>query len=111
GLADTLSVAMSKDSVGAGTAADAAGATGWGQPVCGKTGTSEANRSSSFLGFTDKYAAAVYAFNDGTNTSELCSGPLRQRGNGNPFGGDEPARPRVAAMAPRAAAYAPIAPP
>lgn len=108
GLADTLSVAMSKDSVGAGTAADAAGATGWGQPVSGKTGTSEANRSSSFLGFTDKYAAAVYAFNDGTNTSELCSGPLRQCGNGNLFGGDEPAMTWFSAMNPISDIYGPV---
>src|SRR5699024_423471 len=79
-----------------------------GQPVSGKTGTSEANRSSSFLGFTDKYAAAVYAFNDGTNTSELCSGPLRQCGNGNLFGGDEPAMTWFSAMNPISDIYGPV---
>src|SRR5699024_2409645 len=55
-----------------------------------------------------KYAAAVYAFNDGTNTSELCSGPLRQCGNGNLFGGDEPAMTWFSAMNPISDIYGPV---
>lgn len=109
GLADTLSVAMSKDAKGAGTAADAAGSAGWNLPVSGKTGTTEANRSSAFLGFTNHYAAAVYAFNDGTTTTELCSGPLRQCGYGNLFGGNEPAQTWFSAMRPISDIYGPVA--
>src|ERR1700741_74348 len=51
GLANTLANAMSKDAVGAGTAAGSAGAAGWDLPMSGKTGTTEAHRSSGFVGF------------------------------------------------------------
>lgn len=108
GLANTLSVAMSKDAVGAGTAANAAGTAGWTLPMSGKTGTTEANRSSAFLGFTNHYAAATYAFNDGTSTTELCSSPLRQCANGNLFGGLEPANTWFSAMNPIADIYGPV---
>ena len=108
GLANTLAVAMSKDSVGAGTAANAAGAAGWSLPMSGKTGTTEANRSSAFLGFTNTYAAAVYAFNDGTTTTELCTSPLRQCSYGNLFGGLEPANTWFSAFGPIADIYGPV---
>ncbi|MBB1031725.1 penicillin-binding protein, partial [Dietzia sp. SLG310A2-38A2] len=108
GLADTLSVALSKDHVGAGTAAGAAGAAGWSLPMSGKTGTTEANRSSAFLGFTNNYSAAVYAFNDGTTTSELCTSPLRQCAFGNLFGGLEPANTWFSALTPIAEIYGPV---
>ncbi|PAY23521.1 penicillin-binding protein [Dietzia natronolimnaea] len=108
GLADTLSVALSKDHVGAGTAAGAAGAAGWGLPMSGKTGTTEANRSSAFLGYTNNYSAAVYAFNDGTTTSELCTSPLRQCAFGNLFGGLEPANTWFSAFTPIAQIYGPV---
>ena len=84
GLANTLANAMSKDDTGAGTAAGAAGSVGWNLPMSGKTGTTEANRSSAFLGFTNQYAAANYIYDDSTNPSELCSFPLRQCGGGQP---------------------------
>lgn len=109
GLADTLSVAMSKDSQSGGTAANAAGAAGWRLPSSGKTGTTEAHRSSAFLGFTNQMAAAVYAYNDGTTTTELCSGPLRQCSYGDLFGGMEPARTWYSAMGPIATNYGPVA--
>lgn len=109
GLADTLAVAMSKDGVGAGTAANAAGAAGWSLPSSGKTGTTEAHRSSAFLGFTNQYAAAVYAYNDGTTTTELCSAPLRQCSYGDLFGGMEPARTWYSAMGPISTIYGPVA--
>ncbi|KAA0917985.1 transglycosylase domain-containing protein [Dietzia sp. ANT_WB102] len=108
GLADTLAVAMSKDAVGAGTAAAAASGAGWSRPMSGKTGTSEANRSSAFLGFTNHYAAAVYAFNDGTTTTELCTSPLRQCSYGNLFGGREPAQTWFSAFSPIADVYGPV---
>ena len=46
GLANTLANALSKDDTGAGTAAGAAGSVGWDLPMSGKTGTTEAHRSS-----------------------------------------------------------------
>ncbi len=100
GLANTLANALSKDDTGAGTAAGAAGSVGWSLPMSGKTGTTESNRSSAFLGFTSEFAAANYIYDDSTNPSELCSFPLRQCGSGNLFGGNEPARTWFAAMKP-----------
>ena len=105
GLANTLANAMSKDDTGAGTAAGAAGSVGWSLPMSGKTGTTEANRSSAFLGFTNQYAAASYIYDDSTNPSELCSFPLRQCGSGNLFGGNEPARTWFTAMNPIATTF------
>ncbi|MGE2737377.1 transglycosylase/D,D-transpeptidase PonA2, partial [Mycolicibacterium vaccae] len=100
GLANTLAVAMSKDDTGAGTAAGAAGSVGWDLPMSGKTGTTEANRSSAFLGFTNQLAAASYIYDDSPAPTELCSFPLRQCGSGNLFGGNEPARTWFSAMKP-----------
>ncbi|ORB30906.1 transglycosylase/D,D-transpeptidase PonA2 [Mycolicibacterium parafortuitum] len=105
GLANTLSNAMSKDDTGAGTAAGAAGSVGWDLPMSGKTGTTESNRSSAFLGFTNRYAAASYIYDDSTAPTELCSFPLRQCGSGNLFGGNEPARTWFTAMKPIATAF------
>jgi membrane peptidoglycan carboxypeptidase len=100
GLANTLANAMSEDDRGSGTAAGAAGSVGWDLPMSGKTGTTEANRSSGFLGFTNQLAAANYIYDDSTEPSELCSFPLRQCGSGSLFGGNEPARTWFTAMKP-----------
>jgi membrane peptidoglycan carboxypeptidase len=100
GLANTLANALSKDDKGAGTAAGAAGSVGWDLPMSGKTGTTESHRSSAFLGFTNQYAAANYIYDDSTTPGELCSFPLRQCGDGNLFGGNEPARTWFTAMKP-----------
>src|SRR6185436_17650982 len=62
GLANTLANAMSHDDQGSGTAAGSAGAAGWNLPMSGKTGTTEAHRSSAFLGFTNTLAAANYIY-------------------------------------------------
>ncbi|KUI08938.1 penicillin-binding protein [Mycolicibacterium acapulense] len=100
GLANTLANAMSKDDEGAGTAAGAAGSVGWDLPMSGKTGTTEAHRSSAFLGFTNTLAAGNYIYDDSTAPGELCSFPLRKCGYGNLYGGNEPARTWFAAMKP-----------
>lgn len=110
GLASTLATAMGKDDQPNGTSANAASAAGWSLPLAGKTGTTETHRSSAFLGFTNRYAAATYAFNDGSQTSSLCTGPLRQCGWGDLYGGDEPARTWYRAFAPIAQALGPIEP-
>jgi len=68
--------------------------------MSGKTGTTEAHRSSGFVGFTNHYAAANYIYDDSTTPSDLCSFPLRQCGSGNLFGGNEPARTWFTAMKP-----------
>ena len=100
GLANTLANAMSEDDRGSGTAAGAAGSVGWSLPMAGKTGTTEANRSSAFLGFTNNLAGATYVYNDSPVISDLCSSPLRQCGYGNLYGGNEPARTWFSAMLP-----------
>ncbi len=109
GLANTLANAMSKDDTGAGTAAGAAGSVGWSLPMSGKTGTSEAHRSSGFLGFTNQLAAANYIYDDSSAPGELCSFPLRQCGDGNLFGGNEPARTWFTAMKPIATNFGDVA--
>ncbi|ORA28662.1 transglycosylase/D,D-transpeptidase PonA2 [Mycobacterium aquaticum] len=109
GLANTLANAMSKDDTGSGTSAGAAGSVGWDLPMSGKTGTTENNKSSAFLGFTNQYAASNYIYDDSSTPSELCSFPLRQCGNGNLFGGNEPARTWFTAMKPIANNFGPVA--
>jgi len=109
GLANTLANAMSKDDSGAGTSAASAGAAGWDLPMSGKTGTTEAHRSSAFLGFTNRYAAANYIYDDSSQPGELCSWPLRQCGDGNLFGGNEPARTWFTAMKPIATNFGDVA--
>lgn len=99
GLADTLSNAMARDTT-SGTAAPAAGGAGWTLPMSGKTGTTEAHRSSGFLGYTNRYAAVNYIYDDSPDPTELCSFPLRQCYDGNLFGGNEPAETWFAAMTP-----------
>ena len=105
GLANTLANAMSKDALGGGTAAGSAGAAGWSLPVSGKTGTTEAHRSSGFVGFTNQLAAANYIYDDSTSPSDLCSSPLRRCGDGNLYGGNEPARTWFTAMKPIATLF------
>src|ERR1700728_991109 len=107
GLANTLANAMSKDALGGGTAAGSAGAAGWTLPVSGKTGTTEAHRSSGFVGFTNHYAAANYVYDDSTNPTDLCSSPLRHCGEGDLYGGNEPARTWFTAMKPIATNFGP----
>ena len=105
GLANTLANAMSKDALGGGTAAGSAGAAGWNLPVSGKTGTTEAHRSSGFVGFTNHYAAANYIYDDSTSPTDLCSSPLRHCGDGDLYGGNEPARTWFTAMKPIATIF------
>ncbi|MDV3124066.1 transglycosylase/D,D-transpeptidase PonA2 [Mycobacterium sp. 21AC1] len=109
GLANTLANAMSKDDQASGTAAGSAGSVGWDLPMSGKTGTTEAHRSSGFLGFTNQYAAANYIYDDSSSPGELCSFPLRQCGDGDLFGGNEPARTWFTAMKPMATNFGPVA--
>ena len=104
GLANTLSNALSKDDTN-GTAANSAGSVGWGLPMSGKTGTTEAHRSSGFLGYTNRYAAASYIYDDSPNPTDLCSWPLRQCGDGNLYGGNEPAKTWFSAMKPIAESF------
>ena len=107
GLANTLANAMSEDDRGAGTSAGAAGAIGWSLPTSGKTGTTEAHRSSAFLGFTNNIAGAAYVYSDGPNPEGICTSPLRACYDGNLYGGMEPARTWYQAMLPIANKFGP----
>lgn len=89
-LAAGLAGGMAEDAV-SGTAKKAADATRWRGAVAAKTGTTESHQSSAFLGFNKKVAAATYIYNDGTQTTPLCTGPVRQCSNGSLFGGQEAA--------------------
>lgn len=108
GLADTLAIGLSQDDKGGGTSAGAAGSQGWTLPVSGKTGTTEAHRSSAFLGFTNNIAGSAYVYNDGPNPTGICSSPLRQCYDGNLYGGMEPARTWYQAMKPVATKFGPV---
>ena len=108
GLANTLANALSKDTT-SGTAAGSAGSVGWNLPASGKTGTTESHRSSAYLGFTNRYAAANYIFDDSTSPGGLCSYPLRKCRDGNLFGGASPAQTWFLAMKPIAEDFGPIA--
>ena len=61
---------MSQDII-SGTAATAAKQYGWTLPTAAKTGTTESNQSSSFMGFNSNFAAVPYIYNDGTTTADL----------------------------------------
>ena len=101
GLANTLANAMSKDDTGRRHRGRFGRCrSGWNLPMSGKTGTTEAHRSSGFVGFTNHYAAANYIYDDSTTPGELCSFPLRQCGDGDLYGGNEPARTWFTAMKP-----------
>ncbi|MFT4397707.1 penicillin-binding protein [Gordonia lacunae] len=108
GLAHTLANAMSKDDVGGGTAAGAAGSAGWTLPMSGKTGTTEAHRSSAFIGFTNQIAGAAYVYSDGPNPQGVCSSPLRSCYDGDLYGGMEPARTWFQAVRPVATKFGPV---
>ena len=99
GLANTLSNALSRDVVN-GTAAPAANGADWTLPMSAKTGTTEVHRSSGFLGYTNRYAAVNYIYDDSTDPSDLCSFPLRPCEDGDLFGGKEPAETWFTAMSP-----------
>ena len=109
GLADTLSVALSKDDQPGGTSFAAASSAGWKLPMSGKTGTTESHMSSGFLGFTNNFAASVLVYGDSTTPGEICSAPLRPCGDGNLYGGTEPARTWFQAMMPLVGNFGPIA--
>jgi membrane peptidoglycan carboxypeptidase len=76
--------------------------------MSGKTGTTEAHRSSAFLGFTNQLAGAAYVYNDGPNPSGICSSPLRQCYDGDLYGGMEPARTWFQAIGPIATKFGPV---
>lgn len=103
GLANTLAVGMSKDDTGGGTAAAAAAAFNWKRPTIGKTGTTQANKSATFVGATPQMAGAAMVFRPDGGTSGLCwGGPgvvyACSPDSGNMFGGKTPARTWFRAM-------------
>lgn len=101
-LANSLAVGMSKDHVGGGTAARAAGAIGWTRPMIGKTGTSQDNASAAFVGATPQYAGAAMVFQPDAYPKSLCDGGpglvYKSCGDPNMWGGGTPARTWFGAM-------------
>lgn len=90
-IADALANGLGSD-VQQGTASASARAAGWSGPLSAKTGTTETSFSAAFLGFTSGWAGSSYIFNDGGTAKNLCTAPVRQCGNGNLYGGNEPAQ-------------------
>lgn len=91
GLADSLSVGLSDDTI-SGTAAAGAKSVGFSGPLAGKTGTTEAHKSAAFVGFNNKAAGFSYVFSDGRKTAPICTGPARTCDYGDIYGGNEPAQ-------------------
>lgn len=110
GLANTLSNALGRDTI-SGTGAPAANAAGWTLPMSGKTGTTEAHRSAGFFGYTNRFAAVNYIYDDSPDPGDLCSFPLRPCYDGDLFGGNEPAQSWFAAMTPIAEDFGEISMP
>jgi len=109
GLANTLATALSQDHIAGGTASGAASTVGWTLPMSSKTGTTEDEKSSAFLGFTNTLAAANLVFDDSPSPGEICHDPLRSCSTGNLTGGQEPARTWFAAMKPIIDSFGPVA--
>jgi len=107
GLANTLANAMSQDPL-TGTAAGAARTVNWGLPMSSKTGTTEREYSSAFLGFTNTLAAANLVFDDSSNPGGICHDPLRSCSAANLTGGAEPARTWFATMKPIIDGFGPV---
>ncbi|WP_051233486.1 transglycosylase domain-containing protein [Pseudonocardia asaccharolytica] len=100
GLADTLVVGLSDDTV-YGTAAGAADAAGWNRPMLGKTGTTQHHFSAGFVGATPQLAGAVLTWSDADPPRPICVGdPPRLCADGTLFGGTVPAATWFAAMRP-----------
>ncbi|MEU7479559.1 transglycosylase domain-containing protein [Lentzea sp. NPDC042327] len=76
-LANSLAQGLSHDTVGSGTAADAARAAGWTRPTIGKTGTTEEHKSVAFMAATPQYAGAVMTYADGNRPEVICANPIR----------------------------------
>lgn len=101
GLANSLTVGLSKDDQPGGTSYAAAQAAHWNRPLLGKTGTTQNNRSAGFLGATPQYSGAVLVWPDGSHPAPICdTTPPRLCADGNIFGGKVPARTWFDAMGP-----------
>ena len=109
GLANTLANALSQDHLPGGTASGAASTVGWNLPMSSKTGTTEREYSSAFLGFTNTLAAANLVFDDSNTPGGICHDPLRSCSAANLTGGQEPARPWFATMKPIIDSFGPVA--
>jgi membrane peptidoglycan carboxypeptidase len=94
GLANTLMVGLSQDTV-SGTSAVAARAANWHHPDIGKTGTTNFSESVAFIGGVDNYSVASMVFADGRNPQEICPGTPVHLGNcgHGAFGGTVAAPP------------------
>ncbi|MGO1057061.1 transglycosylase domain-containing protein [Crossiella sp. CA198] len=77
GLANAMTVALSKDTLG-GTATTAARGVKWDRPMAGKTGTTQEHKSAGFLGFTPQLSAAVFTFDDTPAPQTLCDSGVNQ---------------------------------
>jgi len=108
GLANTLANALSQDHVAGGTASGAAGTVGWNLPLASKTGTTEREYSSAFLGFTNTLAAANLVFDDSSSPGGICTAPLRSCSSPDLAGGAEPARTWFTAMKPIIDGFGPV---
>lgn len=100
-LANAMVIGMSHDSLGGGTAEQAAGGAGWTRPMLGKTGTTEAHQSAGFIGATPQFAGSVLIFSDGNRPQGICDTVPPQLcgvNGGNIYGGKAPARTWFDAM-------------
>lgn len=102
GLADAMMNALSRDDLPGGTAARAAAEAAWNRPMAGKTGTTQANRSASFLGVVPQISGAVITYDNDDSPDRLCDseGAPFACSEGNIFGGKTPAETWFGTMSP-----------
>ncbi len=103
GLADAMMNALGRDELPGGTAARAAGEVAWNRPMSGKTGTTQDNKSASFLGVVPGFmSGAVITFDNDSSPDSLCDsgGAPFACSNGNIFGGKTPAETWFGTMTP-----------
>ncbi|WP_169736758.1 protein kinase domain-containing protein [Pseudonocardia spinosispora] len=102
GLANTLLVALSEDSIN-GPSSPTVRSAGWTRPTASKSGTGVEHKSAGFLGVIPQLSASVITFDDSLTPSPLCDPETRTApvpcANGNLSGAKAPARAWYQAMA------------
>ena len=109
GLANTLANAMSKDAQSAAARRRVRPAPPAGTCRCrARPAPPKPTAPPASSASPSHYAAANYIYDDSTNPTDLCSSPLRHCGEGDLYGGNEPARTWFTAMKPIATTFGPM---
>ena len=109
-LASSLSNGLNHDAV-TWTANEATRTAGWTLPMSSRTGTTNAEKSDAFCGFTNTLARADAFFDDSGTPRDTCTTPLRHCTDGNLTVDNEPGRSWFGALSPVVAGLGAVAAP